>query len=170
MSRFTSRLRDIIDTLYDGNAARFAGACGIDQGTLSRLLRGKVSPAATSLETMAKHLPTDQSSTLCAAWLSDLVPPQLMYAITIRLSDEPSAMIMQDAQRAAWDELDRETKSALDHLAGLAMRSPEARAALVSTAAFLRGEPVLSIEAETAVNLASAKVSKARPTKPSTRK
>lgn len=162
MSRFTSRMRDLIDTLYAGNAARFAEACGVDQGTLSRLLRGKVSPAAVTLQTMAEHLPAELSAKLCAAWLEDLVPPQLIYAIKISLSHEPNAMILQDAPRSAWQDLDRETRSALDQLATLAIRSPEARDALVSAAAFLRGETVLSQAAESAVALAAAQTRKAK--------
>ena len=167
MSRFTSRTRDLINTLYDGNAARFAGACGVDQGTLSRLLRGKFSPASTTLETMAANLPTEQAGVLCAAWLEDLVPPQLICAISISLSHEVAAQVPRHAAKSAWADCDHETRTALEELAALSVRSPEARDALISAAAFVRGDSVLSPTAAAAVSIArSAKSRQAKPSTP----
>lgn len=171
VSRFSNRLRDLIDNVYYGNSAKFAEVAGLGQSTVSRLLRDLFQAHGETIATLATHLPTDQAAGLCAAWLNDLIPPQLQYTVNITLSDAPKAMILQDAKEPrVWAELDQETRAAIEQLAALTITSPDARVAIVSTAALLRGERTLSAEAETAVNLATAKVSKTRPTKSSTRK
>lgn len=167
VSRFSNRLRDLIETVYLGNSAKFAEAAGLGQSTVSRLLRDLFQAHAETIATIATHLPADQSAPLCAAWLEDMVPPQLIYAIRIGLSQEPSASILREPLKSPWQDLDLETRSALDHLAKLAIQSADARNALVSTANYLRGDPVLTPEAETAVEIAK---DRARKAKPSTRK
>ena len=170
MSAFSHRLRAVIDESYGGNQSMFADACGVTLSTISRLSRQVTVPQPETLAQFAERLPREQAATLCAAWLTDLLPPNLTYLIRIAANAPDSPNSMHDARPDAWAQLDQPTRDALSVLAELAVRSSEARDFLLSTAAFLRGEQVLSIEAETAVNLATAKVSRTRPTKPSTRK
>jgi len=167
MSRFTSRLRDLISTMYHGNSARFAESAGVDQGTLSRLQRGKFTPAASTIASFAANLPIEQAASLCAAWMEDLVPPQLIYAVRISLSHEGEAMILRDAPKTPWADCDQQTRTALDELAALSVRSPEAREALISAAAFVRGDAPLSSAAQTALAVADSRArAKRSPRKP----
>jgi hypothetical protein len=164
VSRFSNRLRDLIDNVYNGNSAKFAESAGLGQSTVSRLLRDLFQAHGETIATLASHLPREQAAGLCAAWLNDLIPPQLQYSVSITLTDAPNAMILQEGKEPrVWAELDQETRAAIEQLAALTVRSPDARDALVSTAAFLRGESFLSPEAETAVELASAQARKAKP-------
>lgn len=148
----------------------FADACGVTLSTISRLSRQVTVPQPETLVQFAERLPKEQAATLCAAWLTDLLPPNLTYLIRIAANAPDSPAALQDARPDAWAQLDQPTRDALSVLAELAVHSADARDFLLSTAAFLRGESSLSKNAETAVTLASAKASKARQAKPSTRK
>ena len=163
MSAFSHRLRAVIDESYDGNQSMFADACGVTLSTISRLTRQVTVPQPETLAQFADRLPREQAATLCASWLTDLLPPNLTYLIRIAAEAPDSPDVMHDALPSAWTQLDRPTRDALDTLAALAVRSAEARDALISTAACLRGETALSRAAETAVSLASAQARKAKP-------
>jgi len=164
MSRLSNRLRDIIDTVYQGNSAKFSEAAGLNQSTISRIIRDLFQAHSGTIATMAEHLPTEQAASLCAAWMEDLVPPQLIYAVRISLSHEGEAMILRDAPKTPWADCDQQTRTALDELAALSIRSPEARDALISAAAFVRGDTPLSSAAQTALAVAESRAqAKRRP-------
>ena len=161
MSRFSNRLRDLIDTMYNGNCARFAQASGVGESTVSRLVRDLFTAHAETVSTLADHLPTEQAASLCAAWLEDLVPQPLVYAVTVRLTSASEAMVMRDADtRDPLADLDAPTRSAITDLAQLSIRSPEARDAIISAAAFVRGEATLSTAAAVAVQAAQGRARK----------
>lgn len=167
MSRLSNRLRDIIDTAYQGNTAALSQAAGLSQSTVSRIIRDLFQAHSGTIATMAANLPADQAASICAAWLEDLVPPQLICAISISLSHEVAAQVPRHAAKSAWADCDHETRTALEELAALSVRSPEARDALISAAAFVRGDSVLSPTAAAAVSIArSAKSRQAKPSTP----
>jgi len=157
MSAFSHRLRAVIDESYNGNQSMFADVCGVTLSTVSRLTRQVTAPQPETLAQFAERLPKDQAATLCAAWLTDLLPPNLTYLIRIAANAPDSPAAMHEARPDVWAQLDQPTRAALATLADLAVRSAAARDFLLSTAAFLRGESVLSKEAEAVVKLASEK-------------
>ena len=135
----------------------FAEACGVTLSTISRLTRQVTVPQPETLAQFAERLPKDQAATLCAAWLTDLLPPNLTYLIRIAANAPDSPSALHDARPDAWVQLDQPTRAALETLAELAVRSVEARDFLISTAAFIRPETALSPEATMAVEIAKTR-------------
>lgn len=162
MSAFSHRLRTVIDRGYNGSQTAFADACGITLSTISRLTREVTQPQPDTLTQFAERLPREEAATLCAAWLTDLLPPQLTYLVRIAAGapDAPSMIEDTAARPDTWSQLDHQTRSALDTLADLAVRSVEAREAIISAAAYVRGDSMLTPTAAAAVSIARADASR----------
>jgi hypothetical protein len=93
-----------------------------------------------------------------------MVPAELIYAVSITLTDEPTPMILRDAPAdGPWADIDAATRQALTELAHLSIVSPDAREALISAAAFVRGDTPLSPAAAAAVSIARSRTRRATP-------
>ncbi len=92
-----------------GKATEFAAACGVNQGTISRLQHDKTSPDPDTLARICSILNEEDASELVYAYVQDAIPPKLRHLLQCQTigtlkktlpSPSPFQMLSLDKQKA----------------------------------------------------------------------
>lgn len=142
MSAFANQLAAVIKQEFGGNQGRFADASSVNAGTISRLVREETVPGAETIQSFAQHLSASTAASLCGAWLRDLIPGPIRNDIGVWLARDVHSRHLKQPAPTCIDQLDPDTRDAIQFLASLALDSADARLALSHTAAFLRAAHV----------------------------
>lgn len=122
MSYFSNALERLIERR--GRAIEFATACGVHQGTISRLQRDKAAPDRETLERICSILSPSESCELIHAYLQDAIPARLRPLASTGgrfLSDDDEGELLELAR-----QLSPEKRKALEALARLMIEDEEA--------------------------------------------
>jgi len=106
MSYFSNSLEKQIRAW--GKATEFAAACGVNQGTISRLQNDKTSPDPDTLGRICSILSENEASELVYAYVQDAIPQDLRHLIHCEAlgtskktrSPSPFKMLSRDKQEA----------------------------------------------------------------------
>lgn len=134
MSRFSNCLTQVI--AESGRLqAEWAAKAGLSQSIVSRYCVGASRPDVKSMEKLCAGLADESAQKLLMAYIEDDLPENVRHLVQIRLTkgsvreDEPTPQ--------EFNALDKKTKKAILFLTRIALKEPDAQAALQSTARYL---------------------------------
>jgi hypothetical protein len=130
---FSAELRNVIDSVYDGNMAEYSRASGVANGTLGHYLSTNRYPSPERLAQLLKPLQGKTKSCLLEAFLLDLVPAEVRPLVKLSATGTGKPAVKGAKLDDGMGVSDR-TLSALDFLGRLAAESQPVRVMIEQTA------------------------------------